>query len=105
MTDFERANRAALMVFPAVLARILPGGKVLAGEYTVLNPRRNDKRLGSFKIRLTGSRAGFWADFATGEKGGDPVSLIAYVANVNQGQAARILARMLGLETTGAHHG
>ena len=40
-------------------------------------------------------------DFATGDKGGDPVSLVAYLADVSQGEAARLLAKMLGLETGG----
>jgi hypothetical protein len=44
-------------------------------------------------------RTGRWADFATGDSGGDPVSLVAYLENVSQGEAARMLARMLGPET------
>jgi hypothetical protein len=39
-----------------------------------------------------------WCDFATGEKGGDPVSLVAYVEGVSQGEAALKLAQMLGVE-------
>ena len=56
-------------------------------------PRR--QRLGSFKINRYNGR---WADFATGDKGGDPVSLVAYLADVSQGEAARLLAQMLGPE-------
>jgi hypothetical protein len=70
--DFEAVNRAALAVLPAVLARIVPGGKVQGHEYEALNPTRGDRRPGSFKINL---RSGKWADFATGDRGGDPVSL------------------------------
>jgi hypothetical protein len=99
--DFANVNAAALGAFPAVLSRLLPGGKIEGREFVALNPRRNDNRLGSFKIRLSGSRAGSWADFATGERGGDPVSLLAYLEGVSQGEAARMLARMLGLETGG----
>ena len=44
---------------------------------------------------------GGWCDFATGDKGGDPVSLVAYLAGVSQGEAARLLAQMLGIETGG----
>jgi hypothetical protein len=51
-------------------------------------------------------RTGHWADFATGDKGGDPVSLVAYLEGVSQGEAARMLGRMLGLDTREArHHG
>jgi hypothetical protein len=38
---------------------------------------------------------------ATGDKGGDPVSLVAYLETVSQGGAAQMLTRMLGLETGG----
>ena len=99
--DFDSINRMALAAFPAVLARILPRGKIIGREYVALNPTRADHRPGSFKIRLSGSRAGSWADFATGERGGDPVSLVAYLENVSQGEAARMRARIFGLETGG----
>jgi hypothetical protein len=88
-------HRAALAAFPAVLARILPGGKRVGAEIVALNPRRADRRLGSFKVNRYNGR---WADFATGDKGGDPISLVAYLADVSQGEAARLLARMLALE-------
>jgi hypothetical protein len=48
--DFAEINRAALAAFPAVLARILPGGKRVGAEIVSLNPRRADRRLGSFKV-------------------------------------------------------
>jgi hypothetical protein len=103
--DFENVNAAALAALPAILCRLLPGGKIDGHEFVALNPRRNDKRPGSFKIRMSGARAGSWADFATGDKGGDPVSLVAYIENIGQGDAARLLAKLLGLELTGAHRG
>jgi hypothetical protein len=103
--DFEAVNRAALAVLPAVLARLIPGGKIVAREYVALNPTRADRRPGSFKINLIIS-TGRWADFATGDKGGDPVSLVAYLEGVSQVEAARLLGRMLGLNTREArHHG
>ena len=92
--DFAKINRAALAAFPAVLARILPGGKRVGKEVVALNPRRPDRNIGSFKINRYNSR---WADFATGDKGGDPISLVAYLADVSQSEAARLLARMLGI--------
>jgi hypothetical protein len=85
-----------------VLARILPGGKRVGAEIVARNPRRADRRLGSFKINRYNGR---WCDFATGERGGDPVSLVAYLADVSQGEAARLLAQMLGMETGGRRHG
>lgn len=92
--DFSGINVAALAALPAILARIIPGGKSVSGEYVARNPKRADRSLGSFKINL---RTGRWSDFATGDKGGDPISLVAYVEGVSQGEAARLLAHMLGL--------
>jgi hypothetical protein len=90
-------------VLPAILRRLLPDGRIIGGEYVALNPTRSDRRPGSFKINL---RTGRWSDFATGDKGGDPVSLCAYVEGVSQGEAARLLGRMLGLDTReGGRHG
>jgi hypothetical protein len=93
--DFNRVNRAALGALPALLARWLPDGRQIAGEYVARNPRRADRHPGSFKINL---QTGRWGDFATGEKGGDPVSLAAYLAGLSQAEAARELARTLGID-------
>ncbi len=92
--DFGVVNRTALNDLLAILARWLPRGRIEGDEYVALNPRRPDRRLGSFKINL---RTGRWADFATGDSGGDPVSLAAYLAGCGQAEAARRLAAMLGL--------
>lgn len=59
--DFETVNRAALSALPAVLARIVSSGKIVAGEYVVRNSARDDRRPGSFKINM---RTGWWCDFA-----------------------------------------
>lgn len=92
--DFAAVNRAALGRLPEILARWLPGGRIEGREYVARNPRRGDRRLGSFKVNLSTGR---WADFATGDKGGDPVSLAAYLAGCSQIEAARQLAIMFGL--------
>jgi hypothetical protein len=91
--DFAEVNRAALSVFPAVLRRLLPDGRKVGTEYVALNPRRLDRRLGSFKVNLNNGK---WADFATSDKGGDPISLVSYLTNVPQAQAARLIAQMVG---------
>lgn len=62
----------------------LPNGRREDNEYTALNPTRNDKNLGSFKISL---KSGKWIDFATGDKGGDIISLYAYVNGITQSEA------------------
>jgi hypothetical protein len=90
--DFRRINDAALAVLPALLLRWLPDGRRQGCEWVALNPRRPDRRHGSFSVNTTTGR---WADFATGDRGGDPVSLAAYIFNLRQQQAARQLATML----------
>jgi hypothetical protein len=93
--DFAGVNAAALAALPLLLERWLPGGRIEGGrEYLACNPRRTDRHPGSFKINLLTGR---WADFATGDSGGDVISLAAYLAGIGQGEAARSLAGMLGV--------
>ena len=97
--DFEKINRAALAVLPAILRRLLPSGKFAGPEYLAKNPRRADRSLGSFSIN---TRTGKWGDFAESDAaGGDPVSLVAYMESVSQIEAARLLERMLGVDAEG----
>jgi hypothetical protein len=98
--DFSTINAAALPALPALCARWLPGGKRVGREYVSLNPTRADKRAGSFKVNL---QTGQWADFATGDKGGDAVSLAAYLFGLRQSEAARRLADALGIAKDGLH--
>jgi hypothetical protein len=93
--DFDRINRCALAALPALLERWLPGGRREDREYVALNPTRRDRHLGSFRINM---RTGRWADFATGDRGGDPISLAAYLLHLTQREAAEKLAGMLGVE-------
>jgi hypothetical protein len=93
--DFGRVNRAALAVFPTLLARWLPSGCIEGAEYVALNPRRADHRPGSFRIN---TRTGQWADFAVSDaRGGDVVSLAAYLGGIGQREAAERLATMLAI--------
>jgi hypothetical protein len=103
--DFRAIGDEAVSALPAVLTRLLPRGRVIGREYVALNPTRADQTPGSFKVRLTGSRAGAWADFATGDHGGDIISLVAYLEGIGQREAARLLARMLGMREEGVRHG
>lgn len=92
--DFDAINAAARRELPALLARWLPDGRVTGREYEARNPRRADRHAGSFRVNL---RSGRWSDFATGDRGGDPVSLAAYLFSLKQSDAARRLADMLGV--------
>lgn len=97
--DFAAVNSAALASLPSLLSRLAPCGEIVAGEYSALNPIRADRHIGSFRINL---KSGRWADFATGDAGGDPVSLAAYVWRCSQAEAARRLAQMLGIDCGGS---
>jgi hypothetical protein len=84
---------AALPRLPALAARWLPDGRLVGAEFVARNPTRADRRAGSFKINV---RTGQWADFATGDRGGDVISLAAYLFRISQFEAARRLSAMLG---------
>jgi len=92
--DFERVNRSALARAVAVVRGLLPEGRLEGHEYVARNPLRPDRRLGSFKVNVTTGR---WADFATGDGGGDLVSLAAFVAGLPQREAAIRLAESMGV--------
>lgn len=91
--DFARINSAALAVLPSIFDRWMPGGKRVGREYVARNPKRADRSPGSFRVNLNSGR---WADFATDDAGGDPISLAAYLFDLRQVEAARRVAAMLG---------
>jgi len=95
--DYSRIAFVAHTRSGLLLDEWLPGGRVCGREYVVLNPTRADKHQGSFSINL---ETGRWADFATGVKGGDFISLYAFIKNISQAQAAVSIARMLGIKQT-----
>ena len=97
--DFKGTVAAALAAADTVLNHWLPGGKRNGPEYITRNPTRNDNKPGSFSINTT---TGQWSDFATGDAGGDLVSLVAYVEGCKQGEAETLLADFLGLHPKNA---
>ena len=99
MISFSELNLSLLPNLRSHLNTWLPGGTYAGDEYTVRNPRRDDKTPGSFKINV---RTGGWCDFATGDKGGDPISLYAYINGLTNGKAAGELTRSLGLDARGS---
>ena len=91
--DYAAINAAALARLPDVLARLLPGGRVVRGEYECA-----DLRGGKGTSLRVNMKTGRWADFAVaGTKGGDPVSLAAALTSLPAAEAAHALARMLGM--------
>lgn len=93
--DFDRVNTAALRNADAVVRGLLPDGRRDGAEWVARNPLRNDRKPGSFKVNLI---TGKWGDFATGDRGGDLVSLAAFVASLPQREAAIRLAESLGVD-------
>jgi len=65
-------SREAAARAEAIVRRWLPDGHREGPEWVARNPRRDDRRAGSFKVNL---RTGAWGDFASGDKGGDLISL------------------------------
>jgi hypothetical protein len=92
---FDRIAAAALAAADRIAPALLPDGRRRGNEWLARNPRRADRHVGSFSVSLV---SGKWADFASGDKGGDLVALAAFVAGVDQGEAARQLARALDLD-------
>ena len=63
--DFDQVNAAALRNIDAVIRAFLPDGQRIGSEWVARNPRRDDRRPGSFKVNLS---TGKWSDFATGDE-------------------------------------
>lgn len=81
--DFQTINTAAMLVLPSLLARWLPGGTMRGREYIVRNPRRTDRRAGSFSVNMHIKI--------------EEVTLAAYLSRKGQCEAARELSDMLGV--------
>lgn len=88
--DFNGINQAALPQLPRLAAEWLPGGKRAGHEWRCGSLAGEPGT--SLGVNL---RTGKWCDFATGERGGDVVSLYAAIRRVSQAKAARTLATLL----------
>jgi hypothetical protein len=84
--NFDAINARLLVGYLERLREWLPHGKEKNGEYCVggLNGEPGE----SLKININ---SGKWADFATEDRGGDPVSLYAAIHGLTQTEAARRL--------------
>ena len=72
----------------AVLQQLVGQGKIEGSDYVALNPRRNDSKLGSFRIDI---QTGRFHDFATNDKGGSIIDLAMFVCNCGIVKAAQHL--------------
>lgn len=93
ISEILRANQFIQPGLREAIISLLPGGKIEGNSYIALNPTRADKNLGSFRIDLATCR---WIDFASSDRGGDIVSLCAYIKGLSQYQAAQYLLGMTG---------
>jgi uncharacterized protein (DUF927 family) len=92
--NIKQVAAVALSSIERILSHWLPGGKRNGHEYQAINPTRSDSKLGSFSINLN---TGAWADFASDDKGGDLVALVAYLESSKQSDASKRLAEFLGI--------
>lgn len=96
MSNYEIEARAALNACPNLLFAWLPGGKLHGVEYDVLNPLRDDRTTGNFRINI---QTGRWADFAAPEfRGNDLVSLRATLDGSSLYEAALVIRQQLGID-------
>jgi len=75
MINSYKLNRDLLSHLPNLLPKYFPNGKLERNEYVMLNPTRQDRNLGSFRINI---KTGAWGDFAIGKKGFGIISLLIY---------------------------
>ena len=92
---FKKIADAALVRADALVRRWLPDGRREGAEWVCKNPTRDDRWRGSFKINVATGR---WGDFSTGDRGGDLVSLAAYLFKLSQAEAAFKIADMISIE-------
>lgn len=95
--DFARIAQAAAGNAESLCRALLPDGKRRGREWIARNPTRADRKPGSFGINL---QTGRWADFSTTDKGGDIISLAAYLKGCTQLEAAKLIAAELGMGGT-----
>jgi hypothetical protein len=72
--DIDRLKLDLALSIGSFCAYLFPRGKEVCGEYAVGSLAGEPGK--SLKIRLTGSKAGMWKDFATGESGNNLLDLL-----------------------------
>ena len=92
-SDFKTIAVLAKSSSQTVVSYLCPHGKREGHEWVALNPTRSDTKPGSFKINL---KTGKWADFSTGDRGGDLIALWAYIKDIGQYEAMQQIKALLG---------
>jgi putative DNA primase/helicase len=91
--DFKDVNAAAILALDSLVPEALPGGKLVAKNWVVCNPKRDDKNP-SLSVSL---ETGAWYDFATKDRGKTFVSLVMYLTGECYKDANYRLADRLGV--------
>jgi len=87
--DFSGLNQTLMSDIRGHVSHWLPGGKIIGHEYCVgdLRAAKGD----SLRVNLS---TGKWSDFATGDAGGDLISLYAAINNMDQKTAFEKLCNL-----------
>lgn len=94
--QFEALAAALAAQADTLVPQWLPGGDRHGPEYVCADFSGGKGR--SCSVRVSGDRAGAWADFASGEQGRDLISLYARIHSLSNARAAVQVARDYGLE-------
>ena len=94
--NINAINRAALDALQVVLSRWFQDER-MGCKRIEWNPQQNINA-GAFSINLI---TGHWTNFITGDCGSNIISLASYLSKIDQEEASRRLAAMLGM---GDHH-
>ena len=88
MADFALIKRKYRENPLPILRELVGQGRIEGSDYVVLNPRRKDGKLGSFRIDINTGR---FHDFSTGDRGGSVIDLAMFVYNCGIVEAAQKL--------------
>jgi putative DNA primase/helicase len=98
--NFKEINERTIPHIEAILSQLKIETRLTGKELQFINPLRNDSDFGSASINV---ESGMWADFAEADdqkaKGGDLISLVAYLTGTSQSLAAEKLQSFLSEPT------
>lgn len=86
--DFTGFASELLAQASSLVPQWVPNGRFEGKEWVATNPTRSDSKPGSFKVC---TRTGKWSDFAVDAKGGDLISLYAYLRGLKNSEAYKEL--------------
>lgn len=90
--DFALIKAVSINNLETILNRWMPGGRLHGSEYIC-----GSKQGGPGESCSTNMHTGVGSDFASGEKWGDPIDLIAQIEGCSQGAAAQTLSDFLSV--------